>query len=92
MCSGLAETKDDTNQDHIDQVVVGHLSIGMKYIDIVQGFLDSSCLLEITNLVKSPVWLVIVTIVLPNGVLDFFLSYEPMLVILPPFQCICFCI
>ena len=71
--------------------MVSHLGIDVKSIDIIQVFLDSTCLLEIAYLIKSPVWLVVVAIVLPNGVLDFSSSIEPMLVRLRLFQRISFC-
>ena len=90
MCCGLAEMKDDTNQDHIDHVVVGHLSMNIVSLNIIQVFLDGTCLLEIPDLVKSPVWLIVVKIVFPHNVLDFLPSIEPMLVRLRPFQYISF--
>ena len=83
MCHGLAEARGDTVQDDIDQVVVCYLSIDIKSIDIIQIFLDSPYLFEVKCLVKSPVWLPIVTIVFPNGGRDFSSSIEPMLVGLP---------
>ena len=85
MCHGLAEARGDTVQDNVDQVVVGHLSIDIKSINMVQVSLDSTCLFEIIYLVKSPVRLIVVTIVFPNSVCDFSTSIEPMLVRLPPF-------
>ena len=85
MGHSLAEARSDIVQDDIDQVVVSHFNIDIKSIDIIQVFLDSTCLLAITYLVKSPVRLVLVAIVLPNGVLEFFPSIEPMLVIFPLF-------
>ena len=91
MCYGLAEARGNTVQDDVDQVVVGHLSIDMKSINIIQVFLDSTCLFEVSYLVKSPVWLITVAIVFPNGGHDFSSSIEPMLVGLPPLQCISFC-
>ena len=91
MCHGLAEARGDTVQDDIDEVMVSYLGIDIESIDIIQVFLDSTCLLEITYLVKSPVWLVMVAIVFPNGGCDFFPSMEPMLSKFPPFQSISFC-
>ena len=82
---GLAEARGDTIQDDINEVMVGHLGIDIKSIDIIQVFLDSTCLFEITYLVKSPVWLIVVAIVFPNGRCDFSPSIKPMLVRLPPF-------
>ena len=90
MCHGPAEARGVTIQDDVDQVVVGQLSIDVKSIDIIQVLLDSTCLFEITYIVKSPVRLIVLIIVLPDGVLDFSSSIEPMLVRLPPFQRIFF--
>ena len=78
MCHGLAEAGCDTVQDDIDEVKVNHLGIDIESIDIMQVFLDSICLLEIANLIKSPVRLVVVAIVLPDGVLDLFPSSIPV--------------
>ena len=72
MCHSLAETRGYTVQNNIDQVTHSHLAIDIKFIDIVQVFLDIISLFEITNPIKSPVQLVMVTIVLPNVVLDLF--------------------
>ena len=91
MCHGLAEARRDTVQDDIDEVVVRHLGIDIESIDIIQVFLYSTCLFEITYLVKSPVWLIVVAIVFPNGDCDFHPSIEPMLVRLPLVQRISFC-
>ena len=91
ICHGLAEARGDIVQDDIDEMIVSHLGIDIKSIDIIQVFLDSTCLFEITYLVKSPVRLIVVAIVLPNGVLDFSSTIEPMLVRPPPFQRISFC-
>ena len=72
-------------------MVVGHLRIDIESIDIVQVFLHRTCLLEITDLVKSPIQLVMVTIVFPNGGCDFSSSIALLLVRLPPLQRISFC-
>ena len=72
-------------------MVVGHLGIYIESIDVVQVFLHSTCLFEVTDLVKSPVWLIVVGIVFPNGGRDFSPSIEPMLVRLLPFHRISFC-
>ena len=90
MCHGLAEARSDTIQDNIDEVMVSHLGIDIESIDIIQVFLDSTCLFEIADLVKSNIWLVAVTILLSNGLLNFFPSIELMLVGLPPFPHISF--
>ena len=54
-------------------------------MDIIEVFLDSTCLLEIIKLVESPVQLIVVAIVVPNGFLTFFLSIKPMHVGFPLF-------
>ena len=71
--------------------MVSRLSTDIKSIDIVQVFLDRTCLLDITYLGKSPVQLILVAIVLPDGVRDFSPSIEPMLVGYLLFQHISFC-
>ena len=81
----------DTVQDDIAEVMVSHLGINIESIDIIQVFFYITCLFEITDLVNSPVWLIGVAIVLPNGFLDFFPSIEPILVGFPPLQCVSFC-
>ena len=85
VCHGLAEVRSDTVQDDIDEIMVRHLGIHSKPIDIIQVFLDSSCLPEITNLVQSPVWHVVVTIVLSNGIFNFYQGTIPEPVCFPPF-------
>ena len=90
MCHGLAEARCDTVQDDVNEVMVSHLRIDIESIDIIQVFLHSTCLLEITNLVESPVQLIVVTIVFSNGVLDFLLGNIPMSISFPPFQCFAF--
>ena len=91
MCHGLVEARGDIVQDDIDEVMVSHLGMDIESIDIIHVFLHSTCLFEIAYLVKSPVWLIVVAIVFPNGRCDFPLCIELMLVRLPPFQRISFC-
>ena len=81
---GLAEARGETILDNVDEVVVSHLGIDIESMDIVQVFLNSTCLVVITDLVKSPVWLIVVVIVFPNGACDFSPSIEPMVVRLLP--------
>ena len=88
MCHGVVEARCDTVLDDVNEVMVRRLRIDIKSIDIVQVFLNPTSLLEIAELVTRPVWLAVVAIVLPNGLLDFFSSIEPVLVTFPPFQCI----
>ena len=80
MCHSLVEARGDTIKDHIDKVMVSHLAADIEPNNIVQVFLHNAHLLEITDLVKSPVRLVMVAIVFPNGILNLFSSIEPMLV------------
>ena len=91
VCHGLVEARDNTIQDNVDEVVVSHLGIDIESIDIVQVFLHSTCLLEIIDLIKSPVRLIVVSKVFPNSVCNFSTSIKPMLVRFPPFQPLCFC-
>ena len=51
-------------------MVVCYLDIDIESINIVQVFLDSTCLLEITDLIESPVSLILVAIVLADGVFN----------------------
>ena len=85
MCHGLGEAKRDTVQDDIDEVMVSHLGIDIESIDIIQVFLDSTCLVGIPNLVKSPVWLVVVTILFPDSVFNLFPGSIPVPISFPPF-------
>ena len=91
MCFSLVKTRGDIVQDDIDEVIVSYLSIAVESIDIVQAFLHSPCLLEVTDLVKHPVQLTMVSIVLPNGILNLFPSSIPMPICFPLFQCFSFC-
>ena len=91
MRQGLAVASGDTVEDDVDEVVVGHLGIDIESINIVQVIRHSSCLLKIADLLKSPVQLVVVTIVFPTSVCNFPLSVKSILVALPPLQRISFC-
>ena len=51
----LIQARGDAVQDNVDKVMICHLSIDIISIKIVQVFLESTCLLEITDLVESPV-------------------------------------
>ena len=53
-------------------MMVHYLSIENQSIDIVQVVLESTCLLEISDLVISAVWLIVVATGLPEGLLGFF--------------------
>ena len=91
MCDGLCDARGDTIQDDITQVVVSRLGMTILHIDIVQVLLYSTCLFKITNVVESSVWLILVGIIFPNGILDFFSSIVLILVRRPSFQRISFC-
>lgn len=80
MRHGLLEARGDMIQNDVDEVVVRHLGMDVESINIIQVFLDCTCLFEIPDLVKSLVWLVVSTTVLPNSVLDLFSSIKSMLV------------
>ena len=86
MCHSLTKVKADTIQDEIDQVMIHNFEVDIESIDIIQVFLDSTCILEITDLVVSPIWLIVVAIVLPNCILTFFPGNIPMPVSLPQLQ------
>ena len=90
MCNGLAEARCDTVQDDVHEVMVTHLGIDIESIDIVLVFSDCACLSEIPEFIESPIWLVVVIMVLSYGVLYCFLSIIPSPVSLPPFQHFCF--
>lgn len=61
-------------QDDVNMVGIRHFGIDIKSIDIVQVLLNRTYLLEITDIVKSSIWLIVVAIVFPNCLLDFFPS------------------
>ena len=88
---GLAKARNDALWNDVDQVVVSYLAIEIKAIDIASVFLDSTCVLEIPDFVKSPLWLVVVTIIFLDSILDLFPSMKPMLVGFPAFLCISLC-
>ena len=71
-------------------MIVSHLDIDIKSIDMFQVFLRSTSLFKIADLIKSPVWLIVVAIVLSTGVLDFLPGSIPVLVSFPLFQCFTF--
>ena len=85
MCYGLAEASGHIVQDNVDKMMVYRTCVDMKYIHIVQVFLHNICLFELADLVEIPVWLLVITIVLPNLVLNLFLSSIPVPVCFPPF-------
>ena len=91
MCDGLAEARSDGVQDDIDQVVVSYLGIDIESIDIVQVLLDSPYLLDRTDLIKSPVQLVMLAVVFPFGILYFFSGSILVPICFPLFQCFSSC-
>ena len=80
MCHGLAEASGDTIQNDIDKVLLSHINIDIKSIDIIQVFLNSTCLTKIIDFIERPVWHVVVTIVVHNTILNLFPSSIPVLV------------
>ena len=66
MRHGLAEARNDATQDNANKVVVSHLGIYVESMDIIQKSLDNICLLEIPDLVKSSLWLIVVIILFSN--------------------------
>ena len=91
MSHGLAEVGGDTIYDNVDEKVACDLGVDIESINIVPVFLHTTCVLAITDLGKSLVWLVMVDIVFSNGILILFPSIEPELVGFPPCQGISFC-
>ena len=71
-------------------MLVSHLTIHIKSMDIVLVFLESTCFFQSIYVIVTPVRLIVVAIVFPNGGCDFFPSTEPMFVRLPPFNRISF--
>ena len=86
-CHGLEEARSNTVQDDVDLLIGSYLGIDIESINIVHVFLDSTCLLEITNPVRSPVQLVVVTIVLSNGISNIRPGGIPIPASLAPFHC-----
>ena len=91
MYHGLAQARCDTLQEHLHKMMVRHLSINIKYINLILLFLECTSLVEITDLVKSPVRFIVVPIVLPNGILNLSSSHIPASVCFAPFPCLSFC-
>ena len=83
MCYGLLGASADSVQDVVDQVVVGYLGIDIESIYVVQVCLNSTCLLKITDLVNSPIRLVVVAIIFPNDILDLPSSSIPVPISFP---------
>ena len=92
LCHKLLEARGNTVQDTVDEVMVHYLSITIVSIDIILVLLDTTCLLEITDLAKGPVWLIVVAIVFSNSVFNVFSGIKHMPVSFLPFQCFLFSI
>ena len=90
-CYSLEEASVDTVQDVFYEIALCHFGINIVSINIVQTFLDSTCVVEITDLVKSPVWLIVVAIILSDSIFDLYLSSIPMAMCFPPLEWLCFC-
>ena len=69
---GLAQVRSYTIQDNVNKIVVCHLATDIESIIIFLVLLDDTCLSEITDLVKYPDWLTVISIVLRDGNLTSF--------------------
>ena len=78
VCYSLAEARGDTLQEDVDWVVVSHLGTDIESSNILQVLLDSTGLLDIPNLIKSPVQHIVVAIVHPDGLPDLSASIKHM--------------
>ena len=87
MYYSLVGARGDPVHNDIEQVVVSHLGRDIESINIVKVFVDSPCLPKMTELIENPVWFVVVPIIFPDSVLNFFQSSIPVPVSFPPFQC-----
>ena len=85
VCDDLVEARSGTVQNNIIKFIVCHLGIDIESINIIQVFSNSTCLFEITDLVQSPMWLIVGMIVFLDGVLDGFPGIIPMSATLPAF-------
>ena len=74
MRHGLVEVMDDPVPVEVDKVVVNYCSRDIESIHIIQPPFNSSCLLEVHDLVKNPPCLVVVIKVLSKGVCNLFSS------------------
>ena len=73
-------------QDDTNQVMVSNIGINIETIDLIVVFLDSTGFFEITDLVKSPVCLIIVATVVSYGTHYPFSSSIPVPMMFPPFH------
>lgn len=90
MCHGLAETRYDTIQYDVAEIMVCYLGIDNESIHVVLVFLDSTSLLEITDLVESLVPIIVLAIVFPNAIIDFLSGRVPVPVSFPLLLCFTF--
>ena len=75
----------------MDKLVVCNHGINAESMHIIQELLDSTCWLEITFLIKSPIRLQLVAVALANTVQDLFRRIKPILVRFPPVYYISVC-
>ena len=73
-------------------MVVSHIGMDIKSINIVQVFLDSTCFYGITDHVESPIWLVVVPIVPRDTAFNNFSGIVPVPVSFPLSQPFTFCV
>ena len=59
-------------QNDIPQLMFRHIGTDIESMNIFQVFLNCTCLPEITQRVKSSIWVVVVAMVFPDAVLDLF--------------------
>ena len=86
MNHGQAELSSNTVLADVAKAMVCHLEIDITSIDIVQVFLDSTCLPEIYDSVKSSVQLIVLAIPFPDSILNIFLIIISVPVCIPLFQ------
>ena len=79
VCHGLAHTRGNTIHDEIVNMLVHHLGIDVESIDIIKVCLHHIYLPTITNLIKSYMQLVPVSIVFSDFIRDLF----PGIILLP---------
>ena len=91
MCSSLAGSEVDTILEDVHEVMVYHLGTDIVSMGIIYLFRCSNCFVEIPDLLKSPVELIMIAIVFPVVVLDIFPGIIPVPGSIPIFQRLSFC-
>ena len=85
MCYSLVELRSNTVQHDIDNVVICYLGIDIESVNIIYILLCSTCLARISNLIRRPIWLLVLLIVFSDVILDLFSGSTPVPVSCPPF-------